>query len=69
MLIDKQGKIVFKGHPKSRSNLEKDFDDLLQDKELDVKAEEEDDEEEDKKEFDDKLSELYNKEIALKATF
>ena len=28
-----------------------------------MKAEEEDDEEEGKKEFDDKLSELYNKEI------
>lgn len=28
MLIDKEGKIVFKGHPASRSNLEQDFDDL-----------------------------------------
>lgn len=28
MLIDKEGKIVFKGHPASRKNLEQDFDDL-----------------------------------------
>ena len=39
MLIDKEGKIVFKGEPASRPNLEQDFDDLLQDKELDAKAE------------------------------
>jgi len=28
MLIDKTGKIVFKGHPASRPNLEQDLDDL-----------------------------------------
>lgn len=29
MLIDTQGKIVFKGHPANRSDLEADFDALL----------------------------------------
>jgi hypothetical protein len=43
MLIDKKGKIVFKGHPASRPNLEKDFDDLLEGKEIEVKAEEDED--------------------------
>ena len=46
MLIDKEGKIVFKGEPASRPNLEQDFDDLLQDKELDGKVEKEDELEE-----------------------
>jgi len=34
MIIDKTGKIVFKGHPANRSDLVKDFDDLLADKAL-----------------------------------
>jgi len=34
MLIDTNGKIVFKGHPASRKNLEQDFDDLLAGKTL-----------------------------------
>lgn len=34
MLIDKSGKIVFKGHPASRPNLEKDLNDLVEGKEL-----------------------------------
>merc|ERR1712224_425678 len=34
MLIDTKGKIVFKGHPASRPDLEKDFDDLLAGKEI-----------------------------------
>jgi len=29
MLVDTNGKIVFKGHPASRKNLEQDFDDLI----------------------------------------
>jgi len=29
MLIDQNGKIVFRGHPANRKNLEQDFDDLL----------------------------------------
>ena len=31
MIIDKTGKIVFKGHPANRSNLEEDFDTLRKD--------------------------------------
>jgi hypothetical protein len=34
MLIDTKGKIVFKGHPASREDLEKDFNDLLEGKEI-----------------------------------
>lgn len=34
MIIDTKGKIVFKGHPANRSNLEQDFDDLLAGKEI-----------------------------------
>ncbi|MFN9898377.1 MAG: hypothetical protein ACK55Z_06180 [bacterium] len=45
MLIDQNGKIVFKGHPASRSNLEQDFDDLLAGKEIIVAKEEDEDEE------------------------
>jgi hypothetical protein len=42
MIIDKTGKIVFKGHPANRSDLAKDFDDLLADKTLEgVKDEDE----------------------------
>jgi hypothetical protein len=40
-MIDKNGKIVFKGHPEKRSDLEKDFDDLLAGKEILVDREEE----------------------------
>ena len=35
MIIDKNGKIAFKGHPHVRLNLEIDIDALLSDKELD----------------------------------
>ena len=45
MLIDQNGKIVFKGHPANRANLEQDFDDLLAGKEIIVAKEEELDEE------------------------
>jgi hypothetical protein len=31
MIIDKQGKIAYKGHPASRPNLEEDFDNLKKD--------------------------------------
>ena len=41
ILIDRNGKIVFKGHPEKRSDLEKDFDDLLAGKEISVDSEEE----------------------------
>jgi len=41
ILIDKNGKIIFKGHPEKRSDLEKDFDDLLAGKEISVDSEEE----------------------------
>lgn len=34
MIIDKTGKIVFKGHPAGRKDLAKDFSDLLEDKTL-----------------------------------
>jgi hypothetical protein len=34
MLIDTNGKIVFKGHPAGRKNLEQDFDDLIAGKTL-----------------------------------
>lgn len=34
MLLDKKGKIVFKGHPASRKNLEQDMNDLMNGKEL-----------------------------------
>merc|ERR1711998_632671 len=34
MLIDKSGKIVFKGHPAGRPDLEKDLNDLAEGKEL-----------------------------------
>lgn len=34
MLVDTKGKIVFKGHPANRENLEQDFDDLLAGKEI-----------------------------------
>lgn len=32
MLIDKEGKIAFKGHPANRPNLEQDLDDLAEGK-------------------------------------
>jgi len=34
MILDKSGKIVFKGHPSKRPNLEEDFDNLLKGVEL-----------------------------------
>jgi len=34
MLIDTNGKIVFKGHPANRSDLEADFDTLLKGEEI-----------------------------------
>ena len=34
MIIDQNGKIVFKGHPGRRPNLEQDLDDLLAGKEI-----------------------------------
>jgi hypothetical protein len=34
MLIDRSGKIVFKGHPAERENLEQDIDDLIEGKTL-----------------------------------
>ena len=34
MIIDTKGMIVFKGHPASRPNLEQDFNDLLEGKEI-----------------------------------
>ena len=37
MLIDQNGKIVFKGHPASRPDLEKDLNDLAEGKELSAK--------------------------------
>jgi len=41
MLIDQNGKIVFKGHPASRPDLEKDLNDLAEGKELSVDGAEE----------------------------
>lgn len=34
MILDKEGKIVFKGHPANRKDLVKDFNDLLEGKPL-----------------------------------
>jgi len=34
LLVDKEGRIVFKGHPASRPNLEQDLDDLAAGKSL-----------------------------------
>jgi len=34
MILDKEGKIVFKGHPANRKDLVKDFDDLIAGKQL-----------------------------------
>ena len=34
MIVDKTGKIVFKGHPSKRKNLEQDLDDLSEGKSL-----------------------------------
>ena len=48
ILIDQNGKIVFKGHPASIKNLEQDFDDLLAGKEIVVAAEEDEGENKDK---------------------
>ena len=48
MLIDQNGKIVFKGHPTNRANLEQDFDDLLSGKEITGAKKEEDGEEKSK---------------------
>ncbi len=42
MLIDQNSKIVFKGYPSERSNLEQDLDDLLAGKEIKVEKEEKD---------------------------
>jgi hypothetical protein len=39
MLIDKNGKIVYKGDPAKRSNVEQDFEDLLVGKEIFVEEE------------------------------
>ena len=39
MLIDKNGKIVYKGDPAKRSNVEQDFEDLLVGKEIFVQEE------------------------------
>ena len=36
ILVDKEGKIVFKGHPASRPNLEEDFDKLLKGEKITV---------------------------------
>lgn len=47
MLIDTTGKIVYKGHPAGRKNLEEDFEKLLKGEELtDVQAEEDEEGEE-----------------------
>ena len=35
-LVDKQGEIVFIGHPRQRKNLEQDIDNLLNGKELET---------------------------------
>jgi len=39
MLVDHNGKIVFKGDPAKRSNVEQDFEDLLVGKEIFVEEE------------------------------
>ena len=64
MLIDQNGKIVFKGHPANRANLEQDFDDLLAGKEITVaKEEEEEDGEAKSKDLSQAQVDDYNKEI------
>merc|ERR1712080_696209 len=40
MLINKQGKIAYRGHPAYRPSLERDIEDLLNDKPLDVAPDE-----------------------------
>jgi hypothetical protein len=40
MLVDQNGKIVFKGHPGHRLNIEQDLDDLLAGKEIIVEKKE-----------------------------
>jgi hypothetical protein len=46
-LVDTNGKIVFKGHPASRKNLEEDFDKLLKGETLEgINAESNDEDEE-----------------------
>ena len=46
LLVDTNGKIVFKGHPASRKNLEEDFDKLLKGEPLeDIKSDSNDEEE------------------------
>jgi len=46
-LVDTNGKIVFKGHPASRKNLEEDFDKLLKGEPLEgIKSEQDDEDEE-----------------------
>ncbi len=46
LLVDTNGKIVFKGHPASRKNLEDDFDKLLKGETLQDIASDDDEEEE-----------------------
>jgi hypothetical protein len=38
MLVDRQGRIVFKGNPKKRENLSQDIDDLIEGKSLSGKG-------------------------------
>ena len=51
MLIDQKGKIVFKGHPANRQNLEQDFDYLLAGKEITEASKKEEDGESKSKEL------------------
>ncbi len=62
MLIDQNSKIVFKGYPSERSNLEQDLDDLLAGKEIKVEKEEKDGEYKNKELSQDQFD-AYNKEI------
>lgn len=52
MLVDTTGKIVFKGHPANRQNLEQDFDDLLAGKPITGAGTESENKPDDKKEED-----------------
>lgn len=54
MLVDATGKIVFKGHPASRPNLEQDFDDLLAGKPITGAGTESENKPDDKKEDGEK---------------
>lgn len=67
MIIDTKGTIVFKGHPASRDDLEKDFNDLLEGKEITGKGTATEKQEDEKKEEDDNKESQIDADKALAA--